>query len=517
MFFRALYVNVRPRVPRRVFAAAIVLLVTGSVSSAPIVSLNTDAPCRMTNVTSTTSWSFQAGFVSGEGIYTFFNPSEDCGTAAYPYEVLSFQFMMGGAASQVIVDIVAYDAISSDSCLGPGAELFRTSIQVRGNNSTPQLYNFLPGALCVDGPFFMGLEFQHSGLPGPARQTVSPPLANRCENYILTGGSFIDAINFGFAYYPAFWIDGQTGLCRVPGACCDPFGTCSISTQAECAAEGGTYMGDNTDCDPNPCTPVYSCVMTNTTGDNSWVFLSGFVAGEGLYTFYNPAVDCGSSPYPFELGGFRFMFGGNTATQDVDIVVYDIIPAGDSCDGPGVELFRFTTSATGNDSVPSQFQFSDGQCCVDQPFFIGLEFHHSGAPGPGRELNSPTAGACENWIRTQPSGVCYDAAVLGMTKYPAFWVYGEAGQCQVGCCVGRVGDSNNSGDDEPTIGDVSVLIDAKFITGSCDGIIGCLLEADINQSGGSNPTCDNITIGDISILIDYLFITGSSMGLPACL
>ncbi|MEW5796981.1 MAG: hypothetical protein AB1772_11555 [Candidatus Zixiibacteriota bacterium] len=86
-----------------------------------------------------------------------------------------------------------------------------------------------------------------------------------------------------------------------------------------------------------------------------------------------------------------------------------------------------------------------------------------------------------------------------------------------GCCVGRVGDANNSGEDEPTIGDVTVMIDAKFISGTCDGIIACLTEADINQSGGAGATCEDISIGDITILIDYLFITGQSLGLPNCL
>jgi len=85
------------------------------------------------------------------------------------------------------------------------------------------------------------------------------------------------------------------------------------------------------------------------------------------------------------------------------------------------------------------------------------------------------------------------------------------------CCTGRVGDANGSGEDEPTIGDLSTMIDAKFISGTCAGIIGCQAEADINQSGGPNPTCDDITIGDISTLIDYLFITGSSLGLLNCL
>ncbi len=87
------------------------------------------------------------------------------------------------------------------------------------------------------------------------------------------------------------------------------------------------------------------------------------------------------------------------------------------------------------------------------------------------------------------------------------------GDACAGCCVGRVGDANGSGEDLPTIGDISVMIDAKFITGVCiasgpGANIRCLAEADMNLSGGANPTCDDITIGDISMLIDDLFITG---------
>ncbi len=85
------------------------------------------------------------------------------------------------------------------------------------------------------------------------------------------------------------------------------------------------------------------------------------------------------------------------------------------------------------------------------------------------------------------------------------------------CCTGMVGDANGLGGDEPTLGDVSVIIDARFISGTCAGIIACLAEADINQSGGSDPTCDDLSIGDVSILIDYLFITGPTMILPTCM
>ena len=86
-------------------------------------------------------------------------------------------------------------------------------------------------------------------------------------------------------------------------------------------------------------------------------------------------------------------------------------------------------------------------------------------------------------------------------------------QAAVACCVGKIGHANGSGDDLPTIGDISVMIDAKFITGACiesgpSANIRCLGEADANLSGGANPTCDDISIGDISMLIDDLFITG---------
>jgi len=86
-----------------------------------------------------------------------------------------------------------------------------------------------------------------------------------------------------------------------------------------------------------------------------------------------------------------------------------------------------------------------------------------------------------------------------------------------GCCTGRVGDANGQAGDEPTIGDVSIVIDALFITGSGE-VLSCLTEADVNQSGGSDPTFDDVTIGDVSVLIDYLFIAGPQLVvLPECL
>ena len=86
------------------------------------------------------------------------------------------------------------------------------------------------------------------------------------------------------------------------------------------------------------------------------------------------------------------------------------------------------------------------------------------------------------------------------------------------CCTGRVGDANGSGEEQPTIGDISIIIDALFIRNDWSAIP-CPAEADVNQSGGVNARPANITIGDISMLTDYLFITGpQTFGpLPDCL
>jgi len=81
------------------------------------------------------------------------------------------------------------------------------------------------------------------------------------------------------------------------------------------------------------------------------------------------------------------------------------------------------------------------------------------------------------------------------------------------CCVGFVGDVNGDGNAEPTISDVSVLVDHLFVSGLP---LGCYKEADANGSGGADPAPDDITISDIGTLIDYLFITGSALGLSEC-
>ena len=73
------------------------------------------------------------------------------------------------------------------------------------------------------------------------------------------------------------------------------------------------------------------------------------------------------------------------------------------------------------------------------------------------------------------------------------------------CCVGHVGDVNGIGGDGCTIGDISTLVDFLFISQN-PAVINCILEADVNQSGGCSATVSDITIGDVSELIMYCYI-----------
>jgi len=101
---------------------------------------------------------------------------------------------------------------------------------------------------------------------------------------------------------------------------------------------------------------------------------------------------------------------------------------------------------------------------------------------------------------------------------------GPHGMIAAQCCSGRVGNANGLGGDDPTIGDVSLMIDALFITASETPLTtppACMDEADVNLSSQNAPAhwppvYNDITIGDISVLIDALFITADLNILPNC-
>ena len=63
------------------------------------------------------------------------------------------------------------------------------------------------------------------------------------------------------------------------GACCDDEGICTLKTEAECIAAGGTWKGAETVCDPNPCIGGSCGGCSENTPAEIGVVISGMQAG----------------------------------------------------------------------------------------------------------------------------------------------------------------------------------------------------------------------------------------------
>jgi len=194
-----------------------------------------------------------------------------------------------------------------------------------------------------------------------------------------------------------------------------------------------------------------ACSMTKTNGIYTSYF-SGFEPGMGNYTYFNPEVECAVVPaYPFEITAFSFTltdFGGCTWPALVDIVVYDVAASGDSCDGPGAELCRHSVvadQASFMEPTVGTFDFPPGGCCVDGPFFIGLEYT-GGAGGSNPSIcfdDNAAPDTCDNWFLYQGTYYeWYDIWTQPGPGYPLFWVDGEtnSANCDQLFCDWQPGD-----------------------------------------------------------------------------
>ena len=68
------------------------------------------------------------------------------------------------------------------------------------------------------------------------------------------------------------------------GACCAADGTCTVETEADCLAAGGTYQGDGTGCDPNPCPQPSTHALTLTPDATCYTTSGGTVTVDVVFT-----------------------------------------------------------------------------------------------------------------------------------------------------------------------------------------------------------------------------------------
>jgi hypothetical protein len=136
-------------------------------------------------------------------------------------------------------------------------------------------------------------------------------------------------------YDLAWCVDIDTtpdGCGTFSGACCLPDDTCVYVTASDCAAQKGTYNGDNVACaDVNDCQPMEgACCVDQFTClemfDTDCIDFGGTFFGEGTFC---ADVDCNAGPNPFDQIGAddgSDLEGNITAAQyfEPDFAIYDI-------------------------------------------------------------------------------------------------------------------------------------------------------------------------------------------------
>ncbi len=114
-------------------------------------------------------------------------------------------------------------------------------------------------AACSDNPFFPG---QSTALAcGYSDSQLCDPVI---ISYPVTAGQTL-IVRIAGKPGSALGVSGVTTVQfeiapLASGACCDPLGACAVSDASACV---GTYQGDDTVCDPNPCpAPIGACCMS---------------------------------------------------------------------------------------------------------------------------------------------------------------------------------------------------------------------------------------------------------------
>ena len=98
------------------------------------------------------------------------------------------------------------------------------------------------------------------------------------------------------------------------GACCAASGSCSLLTAAACAAQSGAYTGDNSACDPNPC-PEPSGACCATDGSCAATTLVACTGQSGGYQGDNSL--CLPNPCPEPTGACCSPIGGCSITSAI--------------------------------------------------------------------------------------------------------------------------------------------------------------------------------------------------------
>ena len=168
---------------------------------------------------------------------------------------------------------------------------------------------------------------------------------------LIAGGAFSTAGGHVSAYW-ARW--GP-----VVGACCFADGHCERLADAECTAAGGTYQGDNTACDPNPCPqPPATGACCFVDGHCEPLTQASCTTASGTYEGDGTACDPNPCPQPPETGACCYDNGSCQVKTEAQCMAGggdyqgdDATCAAADCPQPPSCAYELTTAVDGQGSV----------------------------------------------------------------------------------------------------------------------------------------------------------------------
>lgn len=312
--------------------------INGAKTSAVIEVVAPSNSCEMYRDNESWAW-FWSGWSVGDMQLMYFDPDElcpGCGADVYPFYVEAIKALIYNHQEAAYMDYIFHIYNSTgDPCDGPQEKLL--SWEITGFDQWMTWTTFpLPEVLCVDGPFFFALEFNHD--PGyylPCALWTDQEYGFDCTQWVYVGGEF------------TAWEDMWSS----------PEGYMSLRAIGGCASE---------EC------PIV-CDMQQDVGALAW-FNSGFEEGDQVVKYYNPEDYCEPEVYPYKIHDLDFLlydFAGGWDEIDMAIKVY--LEVEDSCDGPGLLIYDYPVTITDFYGDMAHVVL-DPQVCVYEPFYIGIEY-----------------------------------------------------------------------------------------------------------------------------------------------
>jgi hypothetical protein len=177
-----------------------------------------------------------------------------------------------------------------------------------------------------------------------------------------------------------------------------------------------------------PCT----LEKDNGTASGYW---SNFEAGFGVYTYFDPEVECGASAYPFEITSVSFTLydpGGYVWPVSMTVEVWQPAVSSSPCSG--------IAALIGSENVladEATFAFPGWgtatlvePICIAEPVYIRLQYD-TGSAGSTPSIvfdDNPAPDTCDNWVWSPTAGQreWYDFWTPPLPGYPIFWADGES-------------------------------------------------------------------------------------------